>query len=137
MLVNSFKSSKVRGSSFFSLKYFCLANSSNELTLFSSSRLYESYCSSGYSSNLIIDSKECFHPEHFKRRAATSRTAVLVGAHVNVLTFNSSRENNKEATVFVLPVPGGPQISLTVSLCWHSLEVTQFKTASFWDSFRF
>nr|GMC62502.1 hypothetical protein VIGAN_05159700 [Ipomoea batatas] len=46
-------------------------------------------------------------------RFATPTTAMFVGAQVKVLHFISKRTDNKEATVFVFPVPGGPQISLT------------------------
>lgn len=64
---------------------------------------------------------------------ATSNTATLVGAHVNVLQFIFNRANNSEPTVLVLLVPGGPYISLTVLRWWHSLVEIQLKTADSWD----
>ena len=57
---------------------------------------------------------------------------------VRVLHFNLSGENNNKPTIFVLPVPGagGPQISLTVLWCWHSLRPMQLTIASCCQSFK-
>ena len=75
-----------------------------------------------------------------RRRDATWQTAVLVGAHVRTRHFIFIADSSSTVVVLVLPVPGGPQMRLTLLLAPPPSALArctadmQLSMAPVWDS---